>query len=84
MPGGRGALQGRVPGGGGTLPVAGEIPRGKGASPVPAGPGTVVCMVVPGRLRQDGGSDSIPMQTAPVDSQNPLRGLHTVPPTHWA
>lgn len=67
--------------------MAGETPSGKSPSftpLVPSGPVVDVPMVVPGRLRHEGGSDSIPMQTAPGDSQNPLRGLQMVPPTHWA
>ncbi len=59
MPAGSGALrrrrQGRLPGGGGTVPVAGDTPRGNSVSPVPPGPVVLVPIVVPGRLRQDGG-----------------------------
>jgi hypothetical protein len=64
--------------------VAGETPSGKRVSPVPPGPAVEVLIVVPGRLRHEGGSDSIPMQTRPGDSQKPVRGLQTVPPTHCA
>jgi hypothetical protein len=41
-------------------------------------------MVVPGRFRQAGDSASVPMHTAPGDSQKPVRELQIVPPTHWA
>jgi hypothetical protein len=64
--------------------VAGETPTGEAVSPPLPGTVADVPMVVPGRLRQDGGSDSIPRQTAPGDSQKPLRGLQIVPATHCA
>ena len=41
-------------------------------------------MVAPTRFRQAVESASVPTQTAPGDSQNPLRGLQIVPPTHCA
>ena len=50
----------------------------------PAGPVADVPRVGPDRFRQAGESASAPTQTAPGDSQNPLRGLQIVPPTHWA
>jgi len=41
-------------------------------------------MAGPARFTQAGESASVPTQTAPGDSQNPLRGLQIVPPTHCA
>jgi len=64
--------------------VAGDTPIGKGAVLEPAGPEADVPMVGPARFRQAGESASEPTQTAPGDSQNPVRGLQIVPPTHWA
>jgi hypothetical protein len=64
--------------------VAGDTPTGKGVLFDPAGPAADVPMVGPARFTQAGESASAPTQTAPGDSQNPLRGLQIVPPTHWA
>ena len=64
--------------------MAGDTPIGKGVVFGPAGPGADVPMVGPARFRQAGESASEPTQTAPGDSQNPVRGLQIVPPTHWA
>jgi len=64
--------------------VAGETPRGNGVVLAPDGPEADVPMVGPARFRQAGESASAPMQTAPGDSQKPVRGLQIDPPTHWA
>jgi hypothetical protein len=71
-------------GGGGTLPVAGETPMGVPVAPADPGTWAAAPIVAPGRVRQDGGSDGCPRHTAPGCSQKPVRGLQTVPATHWA
>lgn len=71
-------------GGGGTLPVAGETPMGVSVTPDAPGSCAAAPMVAPGRVRQDGGSDGCPRHTAVGCSQKPVRGLQTVPATHWA
>ena len=64
--------------------MAGETPRGNGVVLAPDGPEADVPMVGPARFRQAGESASAPMQTAPGDSQKPVRGLQIDPPTHCA
>jgi hypothetical protein len=65
--------------------VAGEMPSGKGPPLEPSGPGVDAPRVDPAlRLAQAAVSASVPTQTAPSRSQNPVRGLQKVPPTHCA
>ncbi len=71
-------------GGGGTLPVAGETPMGDPGAPDDPGSSAAAPIDAPGRVRQEGGSEGWPRHTAVGCSQKPVRGLQTVPATHWA
>ncbi len=93
LPRGKRRRQGRVMagageaelGGGGTEPVAGEMPTGESVPGFTLEPGREAWSIAPWLFpMQAGESASEPMHTMPPFSQSPVFSLQTRPPVHCA